>query len=97
MRRQDEVDFFRALRTPGSGAYSPLGGDMEDQWPVRIAARLGIPEKRMYYILLKWDALGWLEYGVSIRCSWWTDKAPREMTAHTLVFDASPPSAPSLL
>lgn len=40
-----------------------------------ILNELNIPIKRGYYILEKWNKIGMLNYGVSLRTSWIEDKS----------------------
>ena len=51
-----------------------LKGIQDGKPPKVVAADLGMHEKRLQYILLKWTDKGWWDYGVSARTGWLTDK-----------------------
>lgn len=47
---------------------------------VRQTARdLGIPEKRLYYLLDKWTGNGWWEWGVNQAGGWFETGAPESL------------------
>ncbi len=83
MRKPDEIAFYAEVRRmrPASterfscGAYV-VGAELPDA----TAERLGIHPNRAYRLLEKWTAKGWWEYGVSMRCGWFTPEAPQELT-----------------
>lgn len=73
-RKADEIALYATLRerAPGSGVDGQPG-----LYFVKDAALfLGIPEKRMFGLLLKWSGRGWWDYGVTARSGWFTPEAP---------------------
>lgn len=71
-RRDDELKLFKTMR---SDTVLHFGTERLST----IFDLLGIPEKRGAYILSKWSDKGWWDYGVSLYCGWFTDKAPDEL------------------
>ncbi len=43
-----------------------------------VVKDLGMNEKRAAYLLEKWYAKGWYEYGVSVLAGWLTDEGMRQ-------------------
>lgn len=74
MRKPDEIELYAALR---QGRVLPYEAGRE--LPDATAERLGIAEKRAYCLLQKWSDKGWWDYGVSLRCGWFTPEAPAEL------------------
>lgn len=74
MRKPDEVALFNLLRAE----IDSLNADtFVDAFPCEIIGdRLGIPRKRVYSLLDKWDRNRWWEFGVSLRSGWFTPNAP---------------------
>lgn len=62
---------FNALRKSRPTAYTTGA-----PWPDEIAEGIGMPPRRLYYLLEKWADNDWWEYGVSMRCGWFTKAAP---------------------
>lgn len=75
MRKPDEIAFYASLRARcDAGAPHPgLDAVMQE------IQRNGIPEGRACYLLKKWCHQGLWDFGVSLRCGWFTDKAPQEL------------------
>lgn len=71
MRKPDEIELYARLREARTSAYKTGA-----PWPNEIAEILGMPPNRMYYLLEKWVDKDWWEYGVSLRCGWFTEDAP---------------------
>ncbi len=65
MKKEDEIELWNKVKN------KPLNEVIE--WE-RIAQRLGMPMKRLYYILEKWNDKGILNCGISERTSWIEDK-----------------------
>lgn len=82
-RRPDELALFREMRAAPdilSGSPLPCGCTSPGRQKVEdIARTIGIPEKRVSYILEKWSGKGWWEYGVNVWCGWFTEQAPEEL------------------
>jgi len=74
MRKPDEIALFQRLRDTRTGDRR-VGAP----YPDKIAADLGMPPNRLRAILNKWTDRDWWEYGVSMRCGWFTEKAPQEL------------------
>jgi hypothetical protein len=70
-RRPDEIALYARLRADGR---CPGPNAVYEAFDA-----LSIPEKRGFYLLDKWDAKGWWEYGVSLRCGWFTENAPEAL------------------
>lgn len=75
MRKPDEIELYAAVRHLRVQPYE-AGRELPDA----TAARLGIAEKRGYCLLQKWADKGWWDYGVSLRCGWFTPDAPEVLT-----------------
>lgn len=69
MVKPDERLLFDAIR-----ARDPDVWTSAYKSAYKIAAEIGIPEKRAVAILKKWTARGWWEYGCSIMGGWFTDE-----------------------
>lgn len=65
MKKEDEIELWNKVKN------KPLNEVIE--WE-EIAQRLGMPIKRLGYILEKWSDKGILNYGVSLRTAWIEDK-----------------------
>lgn len=75
MRKPDEILLYNILRETRPKAY-----DVREPWPNEVAGMVGMNFNRMFYLLDKWTSKGWWEYGVSLRCGWFTEEAPQELT-----------------
>lgn len=73
-RRQDEIDFYAALRARAAGNDNHYWGGRSAS--VAEFTRLGIPEGRAYYLLEKWYGKGWIECGTWVWGGWFTEDAP---------------------
>ena len=65
-RRPDELDLF----TMAQAGIRPRDA----------AQALGVPRRRLDYILWKWSMKGWYDYGVAIDLGWLEPEAPEELT-----------------
>jgi len=65
MKKEDEIELWNKVKG------KPLNEVIE--WE-RIGQRLGMPMKRLGYILDKWTNKGILNYGISLRTAWIEDK-----------------------
>lgn len=65
--KQDERDLLReALKSAGQGNKPTVFVDA-------LGASIGIPSKRVHFILAKWCDKGWWNYGVTARSGWFDD------------------------
>ena len=65
MKKEDEVELWNKVKNKSLNEVI--------EWE-RIGKHLGMPMKRLHYILEKWNDEGILNSGVSIRYSWIEDK-----------------------
>ena len=80
-RRPDEIAYYAALRhaaveygqTDGRAVSGYWGGNSVAR---RIAVQLGMPENRAFYLLCKWSAKGWIDWGTWAWGGWFTEQAP---------------------
>lgn len=61
MKKKDEIDLWNKVKNMPK--HKPI------EWE-KIAQCLGMDQKRLYYILEKWNEFGVLNYGISLRTSW---------------------------
>ena len=74
MRKADEILLYNTLRETRPGPYEPCA-----PWPNEVAGMIGMHFNRMFYLLDKWADKGYWEYGVSLRCGWFTEAAPERL------------------
>jgi hypothetical protein len=67
----------RKMRAKGKG-----GGAGDFPYAREVAQRLGIHEKRAYYIFCKWTDKGWYDSGVSEFAGWLTEKGLNVQVGH---------------
>lgn len=72
MKKSDELQLFMVLRIMD---LRDLGFRAE-----AAGAMLGIPEKRLRYLLLKWTDNGWWDYGIRPELGWLAPEAPFLLT-----------------
>ena len=72
MRKADEIAFYSEVRRMRPTGPYQVGAELPDA----TAARLCMHQNRAYRLLEKWADKGWWEYGVSLRCGWFTPEAP---------------------
>jgi len=68
MIKKDEVCLFAKLKEQVLKAGPSRHVDAR-----HVAEQIGIPEKRLQYILEKWTDKGWWDYGVSACTGWFTE------------------------
>ena len=65
MKKPDEIELWNKVKNKEQ--------NKSIKWE-KIGQYLGIPMKRLYYILDKWTDNDIIEYGVSVRYAWLTGK-----------------------
>ena len=73
-KRPDEIAFYQALRDRTRSGQSHTRTSM-----VKIYTELGMPEKRAFYLLMKWTGNNWWDYGMWAWGGWFTDQAPEAL------------------
>ena len=72
MVKGDEKQLYAELRKRFlSGPFSGMES---------LFRELDIPWNRGHFILEKWDSKGYIGSGVSVRCGWFSESSPEELT-----------------
>lgn len=78
-RGADEIQLYARMRR-SAARNLVTGGKQPGSNIVRNhAADLGIPEKRLYYLLDKWTGKGWWEWGMNQAGGWFEPGAPESL------------------
>ena len=77
-RKPDEIALFNELRSRSEDGRGYIGGR---SGMIALCEELGIPEKRAFYILIKWSENGWWDYGMWAWGGWFTPEAPSALTS----------------
>lgn len=85
-KRPDEILFYAELRKAAATYRHDDGRTGTGYWGGRTAAmeivnRLGIAENRAFYLLNKWSAKGWIEWGMWVWGGWFEPEAPEALDA----------------
>lgn len=78
-RRPDEISLFAELRDVARKHDTSYGRQPGLLNVERIGRELGIPERRLQYILWKWSGKGWWNWGVCVEGGWFEDGAPETL------------------
>lgn len=76
-KRQDEIDLYAALRRAHPAPYDVALSTEVDE----TAEKLGIPGKRAFRLIEKWDSLDWYQMSSFPPGGWFTETAPDHLEA----------------
>ena len=77
-KRPDEVELYSALRL---AARQPDGNGSQPgmRKTLQLASEMGMPERRLYYLLDKWSGNGWWDWGMNQAGGWFEPEAPESL------------------
>jgi hypothetical protein len=76
-KRQDEIDLYATLRKAHPSPYGVVLSNEVDE----AAEKLGIPGKRAFRLVEKWDSQGWYQLSSFPPGGWFTEDAPGHLDA----------------